>query len=101
VEVGLLFGCGRAGGGGGATGILIGGALLRRTGVAMLLEATGRLDGASARVWLPPTVARPIAKEHANTTQTETTTISAYPRTGTRSAGAQLLSRPKVFMTGS
>ena len=54
----------------------IGGALLRRTGIAMLTDAG--FEGASALEALPAFVARPIAKKQPNTTQVNpTTTISA------------------------
>jgi hypothetical protein len=47
--------------------ISIVGAALRRTGIAALTDAAGRLADASAREELPEPVARPIAKQQANT----------------------------------
>ena len=56
---------------GAAEGISIGAASLRRTGIAALTEAVGRLDGASARDAPLVSIARPIAKKQANTAHTD------------------------------
>ena len=56
----------------------IGRASLRRTGMAALIEATGRVDGSSLRAALPVLVARPTTKKHADTTHRSAIT------TGTR-----------------
>jgi hypothetical protein len=60
---------------GAAEKISIGGAALRRTGIAALTDADGRLDDASAREEPPEPVARPIAKQQANTASTDATRI--------------------------
>jgi hypothetical protein len=75
-------GAGAAAGGGAGRGagetMSIGRASLRRTGMAALIEATGRVDGSSLRAALPVLVARPTTKKHANTTHRSAIT------TGTR-----------------
>jgi hypothetical protein len=55
--------------------ISIGGAPLRRTGIAALTDADGRPDDTSAREELPEPVARPIAKQQANTASADATRI--------------------------
>jgi hypothetical protein len=86
----------------------IGGAPASCTGIAAPPEATGRVDGASARA-LPGAVARPIAKKQANTAPTATSataraTDRRLPIEGGTPRGPrgplQRLSMPNVFMTG-
>jgi hypothetical protein len=68
-----------AGAGGGASTLTsIGAALPRRSGIAALTDATGRLACVCAPELLPLPVERPIAKKHANTAAMSAT--AANPR---------------------
>jgi hypothetical protein len=71
---------GGAGRGAGGAGVAteIGCTSLRRTGIAALTEATGRVDGTSPRTPLTVLVARPIKKKQPNNTHRSAAT------TGTR-----------------
>jgi hypothetical protein len=55
--------------------ISIRGASLSRIGITALTDAAGGLDGASARAASPDFVARPIAKDPANTAHRDTTAM--------------------------
>jgi hypothetical protein len=84
--------------------ISIGGALLRRTGIAVPPAATGRLDDNPSGGGLPGLVARPIAKKHTKTATpkhvTMTTARPSMPKGGLFVPNQRLVMRTVLTMRG-